>query len=491
MTSDSDRLTVRGGERTRVMRRALIVATVLGISASLVATGAGAKPPKPGSTLDVTVSATGHWSQSFSWSIAKTAASDHLPLSGGTAALADYTVAVTKNAPSDEVSAGGEVCVTNPAAGESGRLDVTAAVTYRIGGKGKTFTAAVAAVDTTGMPTLPAGASHCFPYSVVFAPVADAVYTAAVTVGVEATKGRNGAASGEAGFVLPESPSVVVNGTVHVDDGADTFVFSDTGAVDYGRSYTASGTYVNTALIRETGQEASATVTVAGCYTTWDAVAYWCFDDQATPTADGADGHPANLVGPSFETASIAPVDGNVAALRLDGVDDHGSVPDPDGAGNLDGFSAITIAAWVRPDAVSAGPYEIVTKYASGGPFAPAGAGSGVAWGLDIKGGVLRFVYNWEEYEPATTTVPTGTWTHVAGTWDGTDVRLYINGVETAHGVNIFTAIPDTATPVNIGSAEANVSGNRFAFFDGLIDEAYVFDRALSPAEINHLAVRS
>jgi hypothetical protein len=207
-----------------------------------------------------------------------------------------------------------------------------------------------------------------------------------------------------------------------------------------------------------------------------DPVAYWSFDDLADPTADGADGHDADIVGAVFETGDTAPTPANAGALRFDGTNDYAAIPDPGGIANLDGFSAITIAAWIKPDVEQHG--GILVKYNSN-----LGGAAGVSWGLDMQGDALRFAYSWDEY-PAPGAVTIGEWQHVAGTWDGADIRLYVNGTEVAHGVNVFTNIPDTTVPVNIGAAEADVSGERIIFFDGMIDEVYLFDRVLNPAEI-------
>jgi len=62
----------------------------------------------------------------------------------------------------------------------------------------------------------------------------------------------------------------------------------------------------------------------------------------------------------------------------FDGVGDYAPIADPDGADNLDGFDAITLAAWVNPDGlqmVDGCCGGIVTKYESG---------ARVSWGLDI-----------------------------------------------------------------------------------------------------------
>jgi Concanavalin A-like lectin/glucanases superfamily len=70
------------------------------------------------------------------------------------------------------------------------------------------------------------------------------------------------------------------------------------------------------------------------------------------------------------------------------------------------------------------------------------------------------------------------TWTHIATTYDGTSQRLYINGVLVATKAQTGT-IAAGNQPLRIGGN--NVSGE---FFQGLIDEVRVYNRALSAAEI-------
>jgi hypothetical protein len=74
--------------------------------------------------------------------------------------------------------------------------------------------------------------------------------------------------------------------------------------------------------------------------------------------------------------------------------------------------------------------------------------------------------------------LPTGVWTHIAGTYDGAAVSVFVNGALAASAPRTG-AIPTTTLPVRIG---ADSSGkNRFA---GLLDEVVLYDRALTPAEL-------
>ena len=70
-----------------------------------------------------------------------------------------------------------------------------------------------------------------------------------------------------------------------------------------------------------------------------------------------------------------------------------------------------------------------------------------------------------------------GSWTHVALTYDGSLLRLYVNGVQAA-SANVSGAIQSSSSPLWIG-------GNQYdENFVGLIDDVRVYNRALTQAEI-------
>jgi len=96
------------------------------------------------------------------------------------------------------------------------------------------------------------------------------------------------------------------------------------------------------------------------------------------------------------------------------------------------------------------------TSGAGEGLFFGAGLGDEVATGQDL---------------------PLNTWTHVAGTFDGTTYRFYINGI-LAGAPTTGTLGPTITDPLRIGT-----SGS-CAGFGGLIDEVQLFNRALSQSEI-------
>ena len=78
------------------------------------------------------------------------------------------------------------------------------------------------------------------------------------------------------------------------------------------------------------------------------------------------------------------------------------------------------------------------------------------------------------------TIIQAGVRYHVAGTWDATGLRIYVNGVlENTNGVQNLTR-GQSGLPLQIGN-QPNF-GPRL--FNGLIDEAEIFDRALTGQEV-------
>ena len=69
-------------------------------------------------------------------------------------------------------------------------------------------------------------------------------------------------------------------------------------------------------------------------------------------------------------------------------------------------------------------------------------------------------------------------WTHLAGTYDGTTVRLYLNGVQVSSRTQTGT-IPVSTNPLQIGGD--TIYGQ---YFPGRIDEVRIYNRALSAADI-------
>jgi PKD repeat protein len=136
-------------------------------------------------------------------------------------------------------------------------------------------------------------------------------------------------------------------------------------------------------------------------------------------------------------------------------------------APNLRLTTAMTLEAWVNP-ATESGSWRDVVYKGNDNYYLVASSGQG---GVPAgRVGVSR-VYG-------TSLLPTNTWTHLAVTYDKTTLRLYINGVQ-ASSVAYAGDIATSANPLQIGGD--SIYGQ---YFQGLIDEVRVYNRALSRSEI-------
>jgi Concanavalin A-like lectin/glucanases superfamily len=80
---------------------------------------------------------------------------------------------------------------------------------------------------------------------------------------------------------------------------------------------------------------------------------------------------------------------------------------------------------------------------------------------------------------------PEARWVHVAGSYDGAIVRLYVDGTEAGSGP-ASGPIKVTADPLRIGTKIPLAPAGDF--WAGQLDEVLLYGRALSPSEIRALA---
>ena len=155
------------------------------------------------------------------------------------------------------------------------------------------------------------------------------------------------------------------------------------------------------------------------------------------------------------------------AALSFDGVDDWVTVAD---AASLD-VTQTTLEAWVRPTTAGGTWRTAVFKEQPGGMVYAlyANQGGGQPLGQVNVGG---------ERNALGPTLPLNAWSHLAATFDGSALRLYVNGA-LASTTAIAGSIPASTGPLRIGG-----NGIWAEWFEGQIDEVRVYDRALTQAEI-------
>jgi Concanavalin A-like lectin/glucanases superfamily/Cadherin-like domain/Bacterial Ig domain len=164
-------------------------------------------------------------------------------------------------------------------------------------------------------------------------------------------------------------------------------------------------------------------------------------------------------------------------ALAFDGLDDWVTVPD---SAALDLTDGMTLEAWVKPSALS-GWESIVLKERGTEDLAYglyAHDGAPLAGGVAAPAGTINTIAGHHAVRGASA-LPNGVWTHIATTYDGATQRFYVNGALVASRAHTGS-MSTSNSPLRIGGNNA-WSGE---FFQGLIDEVRIYNRALSAAEV-------
>jgi len=196
-------------------------------------------------------------------------------------------------------------------------------------------------------------------------------------------------------------------------------------------------------------------------------VAAWSFDNTADD--DSGNGHDGVVLDADYVNGTFG------KALEFDGTTSQVEVPHADVLNIQD---AITVEAWVNPSSYN-DLSAVAQKWGD--------ASNRRQYLLCFVGAKVRFYISgagntWPSAESATA-VPTGDWTHIAGTYDSTAIKVYINGTldgETANAEGLFAS----DIPVWIGGygPDGEFGGNRH--FPGAIDEVRFWQGALSEDEI-------
>lgn len=155
-------------------------------------------------------------------------------------------------------------------------------------------------------------------------------------------------------------------------------------------------------------------------------------------------------------------------AIDFDGVNDMLEV-DPFEVSNT---NALTVSGWVRIDSFTF-DQRIITKATDGfnRVFELTIRNTGAVRGRFSLDGVRR------EYVSAPGVVSLGTWHHLVTIWDGSTIRVFVDGIELGTKAVSGSLDSNSTMPVTLGNV---ASGDRA--FDGLLDEVRVETVARSQA---------
>ena len=198
-------------------------------------------------------------------------------------------------------------------------------------------------------------------------------------------------------------------------------------------------------------------------------VAAYAFDEGSGTTVSDASGNGNNgtVSGTSWTTSGK-----NGGALSFNGTTSRVTVPD---SASLHLTTAMTLEAWVNPTTVTKAWRDVIYKgndnYYLEATSSTGSIPAAVPDGGGIIGGVGKDAFG-------TTAITASTWTHLAATYDGTTVRLFVNGTQVATKA-AAGSITTSTNPLQIGGD--SIYGQ---FFSGLIDDVRVYSTALTAAQI-------
>ena len=154
-------------------------------------------------------------------------------------------------------------------------------------------------------------------------------------------------------------------------------------------------------------------------------------------------------------------------SLAFDGTDDYIDISDDS---SLDITDAITVCAWVKPTAT--GWHGIVSKSDL--------STSEDAWDFYLRTSIntVRMQVTTSNIAESTTQLSLNKWYFLTGTYDGANVKVYVDGV--LEGTNARTAaIPTNNEPLKIG-----IYYNTSNAFQGNISEVSIYNSALTSSQV-------
>jgi len=199
-------------------------------------------------------------------------------------------------------------------------------------------------------------------------------------------------------------------------------------------------------------------------------VGHWKFDEgSGTTAADSSGSGNTGTLMNMEESDWVTGISGT--ALSFDGVFEYVDFGDAD---EVEGLTGMTLSMWVQFPVIADAWDEIATKedawYFTTGP-------TGDVFFAEVHGIPVSV-----ESAP----LALGQWYHVAFTWDGTEMAIFVDGVEQDR-TDAVGSMPTSNHPLTI-AARRSGGGDPGEFFRGKIDEVRIYDYALSRSEVLDLA---
>jgi hypothetical protein len=224
-------------------------------------------------------------------------------------------------------------------------------------------------------------------------------------------------------------------------------------------------------------------------------------DDRADPTIASFSG----LTGSTLQIIIDAITTNNNEDLHFDDIVVVGTIPvvldNGPGSGNcldfdgnndyvevgdvlIDGLSDVTLEAWIYPQTISTNGSPSGHNANEGAIIHKSGA-SDDNLGLTVSSGGLTFYLDNGSDNTLIASVPSiNEWAHVAATYDGSNMHIYINGIlDASLSVSGSGSIINNTNTLRFGGVHGAVGGNPHSF-DGRIDEIRIWSTARTQTQI-------
>ncbi len=205
---------------------------------------------------------------------------------------------------------------------------------------------------------------------------------------------------------------------------------------------------------------------------------WWQFEETSGTTAkdSSGSGRDGTLIGgltfsSNTDTGPIG------QALSFDGTDDHVLIPH-DSVFDISGNN-LTMAVWIKIGSFSVDWQNVMGKgdNPNGYRFVRD------SYGGSVSGNSVSFSPNISETYNSSANINDGQWHHLAGTYDKANVRLYIDGSQVDSDATSGNLLANSNN-VTIGHLERTSDSRHF---NGKLDDARIYSRALTAAEILEL----
>ena len=165
-------------------------------------------------------------------------------------------------------------------------------------------------------------------------------------------------------------------------------------------------------------------------------------------------------------------------AFRVDGVDDNVEVSHN---ADLNIQNALTLEAWIMKQGPCNHNCVVMVKQNAAGTTIDDLRYALIVYGWGDQPAVFSFnTTYWKDVVVSSTPIVDGVWYHIVGAWDGNIAKIYVNGQLDNTKVWGAPIKPTTSGPLFIGAVQHTYDEH----FNGLIDELQIYNRELSPAEI-------